>query len=447
MRGLRDDFRHASRMVRRHPGFSAMVIATTALGIGLNTAVFSLLDALLLRPAAVVPPERLVHIYSSVPGDPFSHTPMAFPDYETLRDRARSFGELAAYAWFPLAFDRGESSELVMAEVVTTNYFAMLGVVPALGRAFSPFEDRPGSPSPVTILSHDGWLRHFGGSPDVVGREIRLNGRLFTIVGVAPRDFRSLIPGFSPDLWLPIHAAVSLPTGVTITFGGVTPGLERTADRAQRWVWVTGRLRPDASVEQASAEVSALALQLGHEYPASNARRAFTAVAANEVRLSPGVDRAVWAGSFLVMGVFASGLLLASSNVASLFLARALGRRREIATRLAIGAERRQLVRQLSLEGLLLALAGGGLGLLLAHASNAVLGRVGLPLTAAVSWPLELVLAPSLDLRVLSFALAAAVLRHRVRPVARGRGHAFRPRRDAPRPRRRSRHARVARPA
>ncbi len=255
MRGLRDDLRHASRMVRRHPGFSAMVIATTALGIGLNTAVFSLLDALLLRPAAVVAPERLVHVYSSVPGDPFSHTPMAFPDYETLRDRARSFGELAAYAWFPLAFDRGESSELVMAEVVTTNYFAMLGVVPALGRAFSPFEDRPGSPSPVTILSHDGWLRHFGGSPDVVGREIRLNGRLFTIVGVAPRDFRSLIPGFSPDLWLPIHAAVSLPTGVTITFGGVTPGLERTADRAQRWVWVTGRLRPDASMEQASAEV------------------------------------------------------------------------------------------------------------------------------------------------------------------------------------------------
>src|SRR5258708_11851144 len=149
-------------------------------------------------------------------------------------------------------------------------------------------------------------------------------------------------------------------------------------------------------MEQASAEVSALALQLGHEYPASNAQRAFTAVAANEVRLSPGVDRAVWAGSFLVMGVFASGLLLASSNVASLFLARALGRRREIATRLAIGAERRQLVRQLSLEGLLLALAGGGLGLLLARASNAVLGRVGLPLPAPATCPLAPLLPPPL---------------------------------------------------
>jgi predicted permease len=236
------------------------------------------------------------------------------------------------------------------------------------------------------------------------------NGRLFTVVGVAPRGFRSLIPGFSPDLWLPIHAAVALPTGVTINFGGVTPGLERTADRAQRWIWITGRLRPDASVEQANAEVAGLAFRLGYEYPASNARRAFTAIAANDVRFLPGVDRAVWAGSLLVMGVFASGLLLASANVASLFLARALGRRREIATRLAIGAKRRQLVRQLLLEGLLLALAGGGLGLLLARASNAVLGRVGLPLTAAVSWPLDLVLRPSLDLRVLCFALTAAVL-------------------------------------
>ena len=143
MRGLKDELRHATRMVRRHPGFSAMVIATMALGIGLNTAVFSLLDALLLRPPAVVAPERLVHVYSAVSGDFLSHTPMAFPDYEDLRDRARRFGELAAYAWFPLALDRGESSELVMAEAITSNYFAMLGVVPALGRAFSPVRGSP----------------------------------------------------------------------------------------------------------------------------------------------------------------------------------------------------------------------------------------------------------------------------------------------------------------
>src|SRR6266568_7000941 len=284
MSGLTDDLRHAGRMARRHPGFSAMVVAATALGIGLNTAVFSLVDALLLRPPSVPDPERLVHVYSSVPGDFLSHAPMAFPDFEALRDRGRSFVGLAAYAWYPLALDRGDGSELVMAEVVTTNYFAMLGVVPALGRAFNAVEDRPGAPSLVAILSHDGWLRHFAGSPDVVGREVRLNGRLFTVVGVAPHGFRSLIPGFSPDLWLPIHAALALPSGITINFGGVTPGLERTADRAQRWVWVTGRLRPEASVEHAGAELAVLASQLGRDFPATNERRAFSAVAARDVR-------------------------------------------------------------------------------------------------------------------------------------------------------------------
>src|SRR5260370_23545028 len=213
MSGLTDDLRDGGRMARRHPGFSAMVVAAMALGIGLNPAVFSLVDALLLRPPpSVAAPERLVHVYSSVPGDFLSHTPMAFPDFEALRDSARRFVGLAAYAWYPLAFDRGEGSELVMAEIVPTNYFAMLGVVPALGRAFNVIEDRPGPPSPVPVLSHDAWLRHFAGSADVVGRAVRLNGRLFTVVGVAPHGFRSLIPGFSPDLWLPIHAPVALPT-------------------------------------------------------------------------------------------------------------------------------------------------------------------------------------------------------------------------------------------
>ena len=410
MGGLSHDLRHALRMARLHPGFSALVIATMALGIGLNSAVFSLVDALLLRPPAVAAPERLVHVYSSVPGDFLSHLPMAFPDYETLRDRARSFVGLAAYAWYPLALERGDGSELVMAEIVTGNYFATLGVAPALGRAFGEAEDRPGAPSPVAVLSHDGWRRHFAGASDIVGRELRLNGRAFTVVGVTAPGFRSLIPGFAPDLWLPIHAGAALPTGITMDFGGQTPGVERTADRQSRWVWVTGRLQPDASVEHADAEVGVLASRLGREFPATNAKRAFSAVRARDVRLLPGVDRAVWSSALLVMGVFGLGLLLASVNVASLFLARALGRRREIATRLAIGAGRGRLVRQLFLEGLPLAVAGGGLGLLLARTSNSWLGRVTLPQPAAVNWPLDLVLAPALDLRVLGFALAAAVL-------------------------------------
>lgn len=406
MDGLSDDVRQAARAARLHPAFSALVVVTMALGIGLNSAVFSLVNALLLRPLPVAAPERLAHVYSSVPGAFLGHEPMAFPDYEALRDGARSFVGLTASAWYPLAFERGDRSELVMAELVTGNYFGTLGVVPPLGRGLAEADDRPGAPSPVVVLSHDAWRRHFAAATDVLGRELRLNGRPFTVVGVAPRGFRSLIPGFAPDLWLPIHAGAALPTGITIDFGGQTPGVERTVDRRSRWVWVTGRLRTDASIEEARAEVAALAARLGREYPATNAQRAFTAVAAQDVRVSPGVDRALWLASALLVGAFALGLLLASLNIASLFLARALGRRREIATRLALGAGRDQLVRQLFGEGLLLALAGGGLGLLLAGVSNAILGRIHLPL----QWPLDLTLAPTLDLRVLCFTLGFAVL-------------------------------------
>jgi predicted permease len=406
MRVLGRDLRHALRMARLHPAFSALVVATMTLGIGLNSAVFSLVNALLLRSQPIGASERLVHVYSSVPGGFLSHEPMAFPDYETLRDHSRSFAGLAAFAWYPLALERGDGSELVMAELVTGNYFATLGIAMALGRSFREVDDRPGAPNPIAVLSHDGWHRYFAGATDIVGRELRLNGRTFTVVGVAPRGFRSLIPGFAPDLWLPIRVGAALPTGITINFGGATPGVERTADRASRWVWVTGRLRPDAPVERARAEVAALGTQLGREFPATNARRAFIAVAAEDVRVSPVIDHALWAGSLLLMGVFGFGLLLASLNIATLFLARALGRRREIATRLALGASRGQLVRQLFLEGFLLVLAGGGLGLLLTRVSNATLGRIHLPL----QWPLDLTLAPALDLPVLYFTLAFAVL-------------------------------------
>jgi predicted permease len=383
-----------------------VVSVTLALGIGLNCLAFGLTDALLFRPLPVAAPERLAHVYSSVSGDFLSHAPMAFPDYETVRDHAGSFAGLAAYAWYPLALERGDGSELVMAELVTGNYFELLGLAPALGRVLTREDDRRGAPGPVAVLSQGAWHRVFAASRDVVGRELRLNGRAFTIVGVAPRGFRSLVPGLAPDLWLPIHAGATLPTGVTINFGSGAPGLERTVDRGGRWVWVIGRLRGEASVEQADAEVRALAARLGQEFPATNARRVFSAVAAREVRLLPGVDGAVRAGSLLLMGVFGLGLLLAAVNVASLFLARALDRRREIATRLALGAGRGRLVRQLFLEGLLLALCGAGLGLLLARVANRELGRVDLQL----GWTLDLALWPALEGRVLGFALAAAVL-------------------------------------
>jgi putative ABC transport system permease protein len=399
------EIRYALRWALARRGFSALVVATLALGVGLNSALFSVVDALLFRAPEVADPARLVNVYSSAPGDLLSEQPLSFPDYEALRDRARSLEGLAASALYPLALEQGDGSRLVMAQLVTGNDFRVLGVAPELGRAITGADDRPDAPNPVAVLSDRAWRLWFGGRGDILGRSIRLNGRLFTVVGVAPRRFRGLLPGLAPDLWLPIHAGAALPTGVTINFGGTTAGVERTRDPRSRWVWVTGRLRDGVSLAGVRAELAHLGLELARELPAGSARHAFVAVAMNDVRVAPGLDRALWAGSLLLLGVFGLGLLLASTNLASLFLARALGRRREIATRLALGAGRGRLLRQLFLEGLVLAVAGGGLGLVLARVSNDALARVSLPLP----WPIDLTLAPSLDARVVGFALAISV--------------------------------------
>jgi predicted permease len=406
-RALAEDLRHALRGARRHRAFSALVIAILALGIGLNSALFSAVNALLLRPSPVADPARLVHVYTSSPREPLGQEPDSFPDFESIRAGARSFASVAAYAWFPLALERGDRSDLVMAEAVTGNYFATVGVGAARGRTVKEDDDRPEAPGSAVVLSDDGWRRLFGRASDVLGRQVRLNGRTFTIVGVAPRGFRGLVRGFGPDLWLPIHAALQLPTGITIALGKSTPGLDRLADRGALWLWVTGRLKQGATVEEARADVASVASGLRRDFPESNARRQLVAVSAADVRVSPLVDRILAAGSILLLALFGLGLLLAATNVATLFLARALGRRREIATRLALGAPRGRVVLQLFAEGLVLALAGGALGLSVAHASDVALQRIHVPL---LQWPLDVTLAPGIDLRVLLFALGAALV-------------------------------------
>jgi predicted permease len=407
MRSLGQDLRHALRAARRRPAFAALVISILALGIGLNSALFSAVNALLLRPSPVADPAHLVHVYSSSPREPLSQEPDSFPDYESIREEARSFAAVAAYAWMPLALERSDRSDLVMAEAVTGNYFTTVGVGAAQGRTLEDDDDRPDAPGSAVVLSDDGWRRLFGGASDVVGRQVRLNGQGFTIVGVAPRGFRGLVRGFTPDLWLPIHAAVRLPTGITIALGKGTPGSSRLADRGLLWLWVTGRLERGATVEEASADIASVASRLRRDFPETNARRQLVAASAADVRVSPLVDRALAAGSTLLVALFGLGLLLASTNVATLFLARALGRRREIATRLALGAPRSRVVRQLFAEGLVLALAGGALGLSVAHASDVALQRIHVPL---FQWPLDITLAPGLDVRVLLFTLGAALV-------------------------------------
>ena len=400
---LGQDVRQALRRMAKAPALTAAVVVTLAVAIGLDTAAFSLVNALLLRPLPVERPGELAHVYTASREGLLSHGPLAFPDYEELRDRSEVFSSLAAYAHQPVSLRTGDRSELLMAEVVTGEYFGTLGVEAARGRLLRASDDRPGAP-PVAVLGHGAWRRRFGGEPGVIGRPIRLAGHPFTVVGVAPAQFSGLTRGLAAELWLPVHAADRLPSGVTVGFGELTPGASRLEDRSRRWIWTVGRLRPGGSVSAARAELEAVGRRLAAAHPATHRRRTFTAEAAEEVRLLPGVDRALRSGSAGLLALAGLVLLVAASNVANLLLARAAGRRREIVTRLSLGAGRRHLARQLLVESLVLALGAGAAGLLLAASVPRLLGA----LAPALPWPVEVTLDLPLDGRVLLFALGVS---------------------------------------
>lgn len=383
------------------PATTAAVVLTLAVAIGLNSAAFSLVDALLFRPLPVARPGELVHVYTATEGGLLSHGPLAFPDFEDLRDRVEGLASAAAYALQPMSLQVGDRSELLMGEVVTGGYFATLGLEAARGRLLAPEDDLPGAP-PVAVLGHRTWRVRFGGDPAVVGREVRLSGHAFTVVGVAPEGFSGLTRGLAAELFVPVHAAERLPAGVTVGFGEATPGASRLADRSRRWAWVVARLRDGAGLPAVRPEIDALGRRLADEHPGTHRRRRFAVESVVDVRFLPGVDRVVRAGSLGLVALAGLVLLVAALNVANVLLARAVERRGEMATRLSLGAGRWRLGRQLLVEGLLLALAGGAAGLVLA--ANA--GRVLATAVPSLPWPVEVALDLPVDLGVLLFSLA-----------------------------------------
>ena len=395
---------YAIRKLTKCPGFTCLAVLTLALGIGLNSAVFSVVNAILFRPLPVTAPDELVNIYTEEDAGFITHAPMSFPDFEDFARETRSLEGLAAYTSSGLVLEHGEKSEVIMSETVSGNYFDLLGVPAVTGRTFTAEEDADGNAQFVAVISHSAWQRRFGGDPGIVGRDLRLNGYPFTVVGVADPSFTGMMRGFAPEVWIPIRTSSTIHAGSFSNSGAPTEGLDRLDDRGRRWHFVVARLADGATVEQASAEITTLGMRLSQEFPDSNDERSFALLPTAEVRFFPGFDGIVFAGSMVVLGIVTLVLLIACANLANMLLARAVTRRKEIATRLALGASRGAVVRQLLVESLVLALVGGGVGLLLAAGSNFLVDRVSLPL------PVDLHLGLALDGRVALFTLALATI-------------------------------------
>ena len=398
MEQLRRDLRHAARSLWRAPLFSAVIVLTLALGIGVGTTLFTFVNAVLLRPLPVARPAEMLHLHSSWEGEPWATT--SLPDLRDLREgttAADLFGHASAFA----TLQDGGRSRMLMGEIVTGNAFGVMEVEPRLGRLLGPADDEPGA-ARALVLADAFWERELGGDPAAVGRTLRLNGQPYVVVGIAPRTFRGLMPGLSPDFWVPAVRVGEIDAAGQINSVPGETGDELRERRGYRWTWVKGRLAEGATVAQAQAQADAVMARLAREHRLTNEGKRAVVQPLDAVRLHPQIDGVLAAASTVLLGSAALVLLVVCANLANMVLSRAIGRQREMSIRLALGAGRGRLLRGLMAESLLLAAAGAGLGLLLSRWATALLLRALPPL------PFEIGLDVGADARVALFAVALA---------------------------------------
>ena len=354
MENLIKDIRYGVRMLTKNPGVTLVAVITLALGIGANTAIFSAVNAFLMRPLPVPNSHELIRPME-VAEDRGLSDELSYPDFVDYRTQSTSFTGLTAEDMVQAAINSENQNDVIWGQVVSANYFDVLQVTPIMGRAFLPDEDKIIGGSPVVVLGHSFWQRRMESDPNIVGTTVQLNNRAYQVIGVAPDWFHGSKFALAMDFWVPISMAEDLRRN---------PGI--LADRGSHWMNVVGRLKPGVSMDQASAELSAIATRLNEAYPAERASTT-SAKAMGEVegRFEDMGSLFKSAGA-MAMAIVGLILLIACANVANLMLARAAARRKEIGIRLALGANRARLIRQLLTESLLLSLAGGALGLLLA---------------------------------------------------------------------------------
>ncbi len=391
MDALLQDLRISLRHLIRDPRTSLIIVVCAALAIGLNSSIFNIVHAFVLRPPAVEKPDELVRLYSTYPG--FEFASQSYPNYTDLRDNNSVFSDLASYSIRPSNLTVDGEAEQINTMLATGNYFTTLGVAAARGRLFTTADDQVRGGHPVVVIGHRLWQSRFGGDPDVIGKQVLLNGQPFTVTGVVPPTFTGNIPGFVIDLWVPMQMQPV-----------IMPSEDDWLDnRGQGWLSTFARLEPGMTREQAKTHLDKIVGNLREANPEIDEGWNVD-VYAGISPIPPNIGSVLLASSAVVMVLVFCVLLIACANVASLLLARAEARQKEISIRLAIGAHRGRLVRQLLTESLVLSTFGGGIGILIAIWTS----RLFPTLIPSFGVPIEFDAAP--DATVLGFTLGLTLV-------------------------------------
>src|SRR6185503_9674579 len=388
MDSLIKDIHYAVRGLIKRPGFVAIAVITLALGIGANTAIFSLVNTVVLRSLPVDRPSEIVSVAVRGKGD--SMSAFSYPNYKDFRDRNDALSGLLLYRFAPLSLSRGGVNERIWGYEVSGNYFDVLNVKAIQGRTFLPEEDKTKLSYPVIVVSYDCWQRRFGGDSGLVGRDVLINNHQFKVIGIAPEGFKGTEFVYSPELWMPLSM-----------MEWAEPGATWIDNRNAKNMFAIGRLKSGVNARQAEASLNLLSQQLGKEYPDSNEGQTIKVEPPGFIL--PDLRGAVVSFTWVMMAAVGLVLLVTCTNLAGLMLARATDRRREIAIRLAMGANRLRLIRQLLTESILLSFIGGAAGIVLAL----WIVKALLALKPPIDFPLAMDI--DVDWRVLLFSLAVSL--------------------------------------